>query len=170
MSRLSGLSPSALRALFSPDADDNLICLLTFSGGNIPTPIRIADGYTQRLSENDTEIIYGVVSNGLEFTFLPFEINLPTEEDSAPRCNITMHDVTRYLLPSIRELQSAPNVKIELVLSSNPDVVEIEMGEFLLANISYNADTINAELTLEGLEMEPFPAGTFTPSYFPGMF
>ncbi len=170
MSRLAGLSPSALKALFSPDSDDTLLCLLTLSGSNLLSPIRLSDGYTQRLSETDTDILYGVVSRSQQYIFLPFQLSLPTEEEAAPRATITLHDVTRLLLPNVRQLTSAPSVKIELVLASNPNVVEVDMGEFLLANISYTADTISGELTLESFEMEPFPSGTFTPNYFPGLF
>jgi hypothetical protein len=170
MSRLASLSPAALKAMFSPDSDDTLISLLTFSGANIVTPIRIADGYTQRITETADEVTYGVPSRGNNFLFLPFEITLPTEEDAAPRCRITMHDVTRYLVPVIRGLNGAPNVTIELVLSSNPDVVEVSFGGFLMGGISYTADSITGDLTVESLAVEPFPAHTFTPSHFPGLF
>lgn len=170
MSRLTSMSPAALRAVFSPDSDDTLIVLLTFSGSNIVGDIKLADNYTQRLLETDEDIIYGVKSRGNDYLFLPFEFTLPTEDDSAPRAGINIYDVNKQLLPSIRSLTTAPNVKIELVLASNPDVVEVDFGEFLLGNIKYNADTISGDLTLETFENEPFPSGTFTPSYFPGLF
>lgn len=173
MSRLASLSPAALRAMFSPDADDTLITLLTISGAGITTPIRIADGYTGRLAglTTDDEVIYGVPSRGNDYIFLPFSITLPTEEQaSAPRCNITINDVTRYLIPTIRTISSSPTVTMELVLSSSPNTVEASFPGFKMAGISYNANTITAELTVESLAAEPFPAHTFTPSYFPGLF
>lgn len=171
MSRLSSLSPAALRAMFSPDADDTLITLLTISGAGIDTPIRIADGYTQRISETDDEVVYGVVSRSNNYIFLPVELSLPTDEqEAAPRCSITIHDVSRQLTPIIRSINSAPSVNIELVLSSSPNTVEASFPGFLMGGISYNANTVTAELTVENLSMEPFPAHTFTPSYFPGLF
>lgn len=48
MSRLANLSPAALRAMFSPDADDSLLQLLTITGTGIAAPIRLADGYTHK--------------------------------------------------------------------------------------------------------------------------
>ena len=171
MSRLSSLSPAALRVMFSPDADDTLITLLTISGDGIAEPIRIADGYTQRISETADEVVYGVRSRSKDYVFLPIEITLPTEEqEAAPRCSITIHDVTRYLTPIIRSINTAPKVGIELVLASAPDVVEVSMPGFLMGGITYNANTVTAELTVENLTSEPFPAHTFTPSYFPGLF
>lgn len=171
MSRLGSLSPAALRAMFSPDSDDTLIILLTITGAGIETPIRLADNYTQRISETADEVMYGVKSRGLDFIFLPLQITLPTEEHAAaPRCNITINDVTRQLTPVIRSISSAPSVKLELVLSKTPDVVEASFPGFLMGGISYNANTITAELTVESLAMEPFPAHTFTPAHFPGLF
>jgi hypothetical protein len=36
--------------------------------------------------------------------------------------------------------------------------------------VNYNKDQITAELVVQSLAAEPFPAHTFTPSYFPGLF
>lgn len=171
MSRLSTLSPAALRAMFAPESDDNLIVLLTITGEGVDTPIRLADGYTQRLSETADDILYGVRSRGLDFVFLPLSVTLPTEEQAAvPRCQVAIHDVTRIIMPAVRAISTAPKVTMELVLSSTPDAVEAEFANFLMSSISYTADSITAELTVESLAVEPFPAHTFTPNYFPGLF
>lgn len=171
MSRLANLSPAALRAMFSPDADDTLITLLTITGTGIASPIRLADGYTKRISETADEVVYGVTSRSNDYIFLPLQISLPTEEQSsAPRCKITINDVTRYLIPIVRQINTAPNVLIELVLSSSPDTVEASFPGFKMGAISYSADSITAELTVESLALEPFPQHTFTPAYFPGLF
>lgn len=171
MSRLASLSPAALAAMFSPDADKTLITLLTVTGAGIATPVRLADHYLQRISETDDEVLYGVVSNGNNFIFLPFQITLPQEEQAAvPRCRITLHDVTRYLIPQLRTITSAPSVQVDLVLNSAPNTIEVSFGSFLMGGISYDAGSINADLTVESLATEPFPAHTFTPGYFPGLF
>ena len=170
MSRLATLSPSALRAMFSPDADDDIITLLTISGPGMTTQ-SIADGYTQRLSETADEVIYGVKSRGSDFVFLPMEISLPTEDaTAAPRCQITIHDIAYALVPALRTITQAPSVTLEMVLASDPDVVEASFPGFLLGAIQYNANTVTGELTVASLAQEPFPAHTFNPSYFPGLF
>ena len=171
MSRLATLSPAALRAMFSPDADDTLITLLTFSGTGIVTPIRLADGYTQRISETADEVVYGVRSRAQDYIFLPLQITLPTEEQAAaPRCQISIADVTRQLIPVIRQISAPPSVLLELVLASTPATVEASFSGLKLGAITYNADTITGELTVESLAAEPFPQHAFTPSYFPGLF
>jgi hypothetical protein len=169
VSRLSSLSPAALKAMFSPDADDSLITLLTITGSG--ETIRLADGYTQRISETADEVIYGVVSRGNNYTFLPLQITLPSEEnEGVPRIQIVINDVTRVLLPVVRQISGALDVTVELVLSATPSTVEVSLPGFKMAGVSYNAETITAELTVESFTTEPFPAHTFTPSHFPGLF
>lgn len=171
MSRLDSLSPAALKAMFSPDGDDTLAVLLTITGEGIDTPVRLTDNYTKRISTTNDEVVYGITSRSNDFIFIPFSISLPSEEnDAAPNCKITINDVTRYLIPVIREATTSLNVLIELVLTSTPDNVETSFGGFLMSGISYNANTVTADLNVESLAIEPFPAHTFTPAYFQGLF
>lgn len=194
--------------MFSPDADDTLVSLMTFSGVGIASSIRIADSYTHRfeyLSDSSmtwTDVrsgatssyvyatgangdgavrdavnsdrdnaLYGVRSGAIPYIFIPFNLTLPTEEQaSAPRCSVTMHDVTRLLIPVIRSITQAPTVNIDLVLASAPAVVEASFPGFKMGGISYTADSVVAELTVESLAVEPFPCHTFTPYTFPGIF
>lgn len=167
------MSPSALKAVFSPDSDDDLIILLTIYDPSNETQViaRIADGYTKRISETESDVMYGVTSNGNDYIFLPMEITLPSEDEAqAPRCSIVMYDVTRYLTPIIRTITSPPRVKMELVLSKTPNVVEVSFSDFYISNFTYNADSVSAELSMIDYEREPFPMHSFTPQYFPGMF
>jgi hypothetical protein len=167
------MSPEAIKAVFSPDSDADLIFLLTVYDPLHPSQVvaRLSDGFTQRLSETENEVIYGVRSNGSDFIFLPMEVGLPTEEEAqAPRCSITLHDVTRYIIPIIRNITAPPPIKMELVLSKTPDIVEVSFDGFYINSFTYNADSVTANLSMIDLEREPFPAHSFTPRYFPGMF
>lgn len=169
MSRLTTLSPAAIKAFFSPDSGEQIVTLLTFVAG--ATTIRLADGYTQRISETADEVLYGVVSRGNAFTFLPFSLSLPGEDaDQAPACQITMHDVTRAIMPVIRGLTAPPAVTMELVLASTPDVVEVAFAGFQLNGIQYTAEQITGSLNVDMFALEPFPAHSFVPSSFPGLF
>lgn len=173
MSRLTTMSPEAIRAVFSPEADSDLLFLLTVydpaDGTTVVT--RLADGFTKRVSETDNEVIYGVTSRGEDFMFLPMEISLPTEEEAqAPRCSIVLQDVTKYVIPIIRTIVGPPKIKMELVLSKTPEIVEATFNGFYISSFTYNADTVTADLSMIDYEREPFPMHSFTPAYFPGMF
>jgi hypothetical protein len=167
------MSPEAIRAIFSPEADSDLLFLLTIYDPINPNTVvaRLADGFTQRLSETSDEIVYGVVSRSEQFMFLPMEISLPTEEEAqAPRCSLILRDVTRYVIPIIRTITGPPKVKMELVLSKTPDTVEASFSGFYISSFTYNADSVTADLSMIDYEREPFPMHSFTPAYFPGMF
>lgn len=178
MSRLTSMSANALKAVFSPETDNELVTLLTvYTPGitdiNDPSYVaaRISDGFTQRISETPDEVIYGIVSNGQNFLFCPFQITLPQENEAqAPRCSIVINDVTRILTPIIRSLSAPPKVKLELVLSSTPDVIEVSFSGFYIVNFSYNSSSVTADLSMIDYEREPFPMHSFTPRYFPGLF
>lgn len=166
------MSPAALRALFSPDSDDTLMVLVTFyDPENGTETLNISDNFTQRLSETDTDIVYGTISQGKEYVFLPLEITLPSEErDGMSRASLTLRDVTQYVTPIIRTLSGPPKVKIQLVLKSTPDIVEAEFTGFYISAITYSADSVNCELSLIDYQVEPFPIYSFTPKFFPGLF
>ena len=193
MSRLASLSPAAIKAMFSTESDATLMTLITIYDPTDATgaavAVRICDNYLQRLDTNSiigllgspanaqtvvtdgNDLVYGVISRSNNFIFLPVEISLPTEEDnSAPKCSLVIHDVTRYLTPVIRDIQSPPRVLIELVLTSTPDVVEASFSGFYISNITYNADSVTCELAMTDFAVEPFPCFTFTPQFFPGIF
>ena len=173
MSRLTTMSPDAIRAIFSPEADSDLLFLLTIYDPVNPSTVvaRICDGFTKRISETADEVVYGVTSRSQDFIFLPMEISLPTEEEAqAPRCSIILRDVTRYVIPIVRTIVGPPSVKMELVLSKTPDTVEASFTGFYISNFSYSADSVTADLSMIDYEREPFPMHSFTPAYFPGMF
>ena len=156
--------------MFARDSGDTLVALLTITGTGIASPIRLADNFTGRVSTGD-DITYGLTSRSNTYLFLPFELSLPSEQsDQAPRAQLTLYDVTRYLTPSIRSISSAPSVLLELVLLSTPNTVEASFPGLLMSSIQYSADVITAELSVKALSVEPFPAHTFTPAYFPGLF
>ena len=179
MSRLSTISPEALSNMFSTESDKNFITLLTITSTDtsettgLPEPIRLCDSWTGRLPNltTDDEVVYGVVSNEYEYIYLPLEITLPTEEEGqAPRCSIVIKDVTRYLTPIIRKIVAPLEVTIDIVLESTPDIAEVRFEGFYINSITYNKDTVTADLSMLDLEQEPFPVYSFSPSYFPGLF
>lgn len=185
MSRLSTMSAAALRAVFSPEAEDSLIILITIYNPSNHSEVlyRICDNFMPdpldptkalRLSTTtDDQVFYGVqLADNTEFTFLPIEVTLPNEDETqSPRCSLTMHDVTQYLIPFIRNSLTGPApIKLELVLASAPDTVEASFTGLMITNISYNANTVTADLTAVNYDREPFPKHSMSPLYFPGLF
>lgn len=175
MSRLTKLSPEAIKAMFSSETDEQLITLLTIQDPSQPnTPVRLADSYTQRLTglTTDDEVVYGVASRGNNYIFLPLEITLPSEEDAGVgRCSVVLNYVTPEAIQLVRQhLTNPTQVNLELILASNPNYVEASFPGFYVIGASYNANQITLTLDMIDYSREPFPCYNFTPNYFPGLF
>jgi len=190
MSRLSSLSSSAIKAMFSSETEETLIMLLTIYDPNIKTSdvpvIRLSDNYNKRLSiTTDTEVYYGVRSRGNEYMFLPMQITLPTDQEAgSDRCSITLNYVTEEAITLIRtQLNGPTKILLELVLTKTPsyndgqtdqepdlDTVEASFPNFYITSVTYNAESITFELNMISYNREPFPSYNFVPSYFPGLF
>lgn len=175
MSRLNSLTASAIRAMHAQQTDEELILLVTITDPtDLANPIRLCDNYTGRLTNlsTDTEIVYGTVSRGEEYIYLPLTIGLPQEQETGVgTCSLQLNYVTAEAIVLIREKLTKPTaVTIELVLSSNPHVVEASFSGFDITSATYSADVITLDLSMVSLSREPFPCYNFTPGSFPGLF
>jgi len=160
-------------AAYAQETGRVIICLITIEHDDLAEPIRLSTDPTQRIEEHTTvsDVVYGTISREETFFFFPVRIGLPDETDSGPgEMTLEIDNVHRTYVETIRSISSPPRVMVEMVLDNALDTVEAIWPEFLLTNISYNATVITGTLKLETLEREPFPAGTFTPSGFPGVF
>lgn len=182
------LSPQALKAIFAQETDDTIISLFTLYEGENPddNSIRICDGYTRRVVDSGNDLVYGVIKNDSNavqrtFWFLPVNVTLPDDTDGvAAKASLSIYDVTYHLIPTIRSLNSPPKVYIELMLASyldpshanyniNAQPEAIFTGLYI-SNFTYNANVVQADLSMINYANEPFPAHAFIPKYFPGLF
>jgi hypothetical protein len=161
--------------MFASETAESLILLITITDPADPqNPVRLADSYTNRIAAltNDTDIVYGVTSNGHDYIFLPMQVGLPGEQEAgAAQCSLTLSYVTKEAIQLIRERLTSPvSVQIDLVLASTPNHIETTFSGFKITNVTYNADQITFDLNMVSLNREPFPSFTFTPANFPGLF
>ena len=155
-------------AAFAQQTGEVFIMLVTLSSPGLIDDIRVCSDPFELLP---TAGVRGVVSRGDEYVFLPFEITLPTEDDSGiARAKLTIDNVTRQVVQAVRSSAGRIGITIEIVLASDPDTVEVSMNDFILDGITYDALTVTGEISLEYYDLEPFPSSRFTPSYFPGIF
>lgn len=160
-----------LREAFAQETGVAIILLLTITHESLSEPILISTDPTSRVEETATEIVYGTVSNAKNYLFMPIRIKPPSEDDEGPgNMRLEIDNITRELVPSIRSLTSPPSCQVDIITSDDLDNVIASWPEYLMTNLQYDKDKISAELTLELLHNEPFPAGSFNPSEFPGLF
>lgn len=146
-------------AVFAQETGEVFLILVTITHTDLPDPIRVVNN-----SEN-------INSRGQTFIAYPFEITLPTDtENGNPRATLKIDNVDREIVRAVRTIQTAPTVTLEIVMASDPDVVEIEFPDFQLQDVNYNSLTVEGTLGLEQFLAEPFPGDLFSPANFPGLF
>lgn len=114
-----------------------------------------------------------MTSRGNVYTAFPFEIRLPADTDEGvAKVLLTIDNVDRSIAAAIRGMSptSPPTVTVDLVMASQPDIVEISIPDLTLRNVSGDAYTIEGELRMDEEDLTPFPEGSFTPQHFPGLF
>jgi len=168
------LSTENVRQLYNTSTHYIPVVLLTITHPIFDEPIRISTDNKDIMEQNIyEENIYGTISRGNNYYFLPFSFELPSSHsDEAPTASLTITNVGLDLMPYIRKLQARdkPKILIEVIIAQEPDNVIQAFPELTVGNVSYNAENVNFTLESVDLSKEPFPSGTFNPTFFKGMF
>lgn len=156
-------------ALYSQESGEVAVVLFTMTHVDWPGTFRVCTDPTTRLS--DTPLTYGIVSNGQTFTYHPMQVSLPDDIDErAPTARLVIDNINRDLVAFARTVQGPGACTIQIVLASTPNVVEITFPALDIRGVSGNDQALTVEFGIDALETEPFPAGKFVPSQFPGLF
>lgn len=160
MSRpLSSLMQRIVRA---QETDEVFVALITIEHPSII-------GGALRLVQD----LQDLISNGHTYTMFPFRLILPEDADEGvAEVMLSIDNVSQEVYATIKAIapQSPPTISIDLVLRSQPDVVEFSLPLLTLREVS--ADMLVIEGTLRGDEedLNEFPRDSFTPQTTPGLF
>jgi hypothetical protein len=153
------VSLTTRQALYAQETGEAFLVLLTIDHVDLASPVRVSSDSVDTQSRGET------------FVAFPFRLSLPDDgDDRPPRARLAIDNVDRTIVQSLRQIDSAPRVLIEVVRGADPDAVEAVFPDFELSNARYDALTVQGELTLESFLREPYPAALFTPANFPGLF
>jgi len=166
------ISLNTLRSMYALSADEYPILLISISRGEEDV-IRISSDPTQRISEDP--IGYGTISSvsGAEetYAFFPFDITLPQDDgNTVPRMRFVVPNISAEIGWWLRGSLVVPVVTVILISSGDLDTAIATFPDFEMTNFNAGTMSIQGDLSLSNLEREPFPAGTFSPAYFPGLF
>lgn len=157
------------QAMQAQETSDYPILLMTINHPDLGITLRFSTDYTQRFT--DVPLVYGTISRGVRYDFLPISAILPDDKDqSPPQARLILDNVDREVIRLIRSSSQPATVRMEMVLASNPNWVEIEYPELDLVSADYNASSVTLTLEINALLNEPIPAGRFDPAGFPGLF
>lgn len=153
------ISSELLAQLYSQESSDPFLMLVELSHPAFLT--------TQRLVNNNVDI----VSRGNTYVAFPMKIRLPSDDGETSReVAIDFDNVGRDLIDEIRSITTPIQVKIEMILASNPDQVQISLEELKVRNISYDKSKISAKLSLDNFLNIAMTGEKYTPQNYPGLF
>lgn len=153
------LSQNTLQALFAPETGEAFLVLLTLDHDDLDVPIRVTSDAVETTSQ------------GRVFVPYPFELIIPDErENQSPRARLRLDNISREIVAAIRSIATSPAVLMEVVRAADPDVIETSFPDFRFINVSYDALTVEGDLSIEDFTAEPYPARVFSPGDFPGLF
>lgn len=145
------------------------IILLTITHADLDDPIRLSTDPTELLSSSPR--VYGTTSRSNPYYFVPMQLALPDEKEGAPpSTQILVSNVTREVIELVRSITTPPKCKIELVLHSDLDTVEIESPELDIVDSNSVAGELTLDLALNSMAAEQYPVDSFDPSAFPAIF
>jgi len=155
------LTGSTIVELYQSDTTQAWLWLLTLYSPSFP------DSHYFFLVKN----LKDVVSRGRTFTAFPFDIVLPQDGDqNQPNLSLEIDNVDMLLVPYLRAMTDPAWATIELVALSRLDTPEITSTDWRLRNATWDAQKISFELTHEDVMHAKFPAGTYSPAEYPGLF
>ncbi len=112
-----------------------------------------------------------VVSRGVTYEPFPFALVLPEDTgDRLPKVTITISNISGEIIQAIRAQSTAPDMKVEMVSSAYPDIVEKTLDFLQLRSVNYDAITITGQLEVVNVLTKGFPSESYDPVHFPGLF
>ncbi len=166
------LSEAFKAAAYAQETGKVVVSLLTITHDDLEETLRASSDATERVEGSGAgQPVYGTVSRGETYYYIPHQMRLPTEQDrSTPTAQIVLDNVGRELVQLVRSTDTPAQVTIEIVLADDPDTVEVTFPTLDLVGVSYEAGRMTLDLSVDHLSAEPFPAGSFDPSGFRGLF
>lgn len=152
------LSEDLRKQLFGQESEDPFLTLVTLSHANFST-IRLVNNYDD------------VTSRGHVYTAYPFRINMPPDDgESAKTAQIEIDNTTLEFIDEIRSSTTPIDVKIEMILASKPNIVQLELPMLKTGSVVYNTQSLVVTLVMDGFLQTSLDAERYTPSLYPGLF
>ncbi len=151
------LTNTLKRQIFAQQSGDPFLTLVTVSGPN----------FEYRFVNNTKD----VVSNGKVYTAFPMKIRLSADDgESARDFQIDFDNASLLLVRSFRAITEPADCRIDMILASIPDSIQMSQGDLKIKSIVYDKHKISAKIVLDNFLTVAVPGERYTPSAYPGMF
>jgi Domain of unknown function (DUF1833) len=162
------LSLNFREAVNANESGEVAIFLMTITHDDLDEPIRLSTDPTTLLTENP--LAYKTRSRDEDYIYVPMQVVLPDERENAPpRAQFRICNVTRDLIEFVRSTTTPAQAKLELVLASALDEVEVESPWLDIISVANSARDLTFDMTLNSMAAEQWPVDSMDPSTFPGL-
>lgn len=152
-------SNAARAAIIAPSTNEAFIPLLTVEHAPTSDIFRVCLNTEPIVSRGNTFFPYG------------FRFNLPTESgEEVGQVTIEIDNTDLLLVDMLRRATAPPVCLIEVVLASNPNIVELTVADLVLREVSWNASTISGKLIQDDVLNQRFPKDVYDPVQFSGLY
>ena len=149
------LSPELIAQLFAQESGDPFLTLATLTHPSFAQPIRLVDNVDDITSRSEV------------FKAFPFRIVLPIDDGETDReVSIEFDNVSLELIDEIRTVTDPIDVKLEMVLASAPNQVQIELSELKIRQVEYSPTVVNCKLTMDDFLGAALTSERYTPTNF----
>lgn len=153
------LSTELISEMYGQVSGNPFLSLFTLSHPDFAEDIRLV---------NNAE---DIVSRGMTFSSFPVNMTLPPDNNETSReVQILFDNVSLELIDEFRSVTTPIEMKLEMVLAGDPDVVQYSLEELKLKAIQYNKQNITATLVMDDFLSVGVTSERYTPSTFPGIF
>lgn len=154
----NSLTAELLAQMFGQVSDDPFLMFVTISHPEFPTIYLVNNTVDQ-------------VSRGQVYTAFPMEVTLPTDDGETNReVKISFDNVSLELLDELRSVITPMDVKIEMVLASDLDTIQLSLEELKLRRVTYDKQRISAILYMDSFLNVELTSEKYTPTSYPALF
>ena len=149
--------------------------LVRLEHSSLDAPVLLASGSTHFLGTDPLRLGVRRTEAGqeVEYELVLLSIMRPDDEEDTPRATqLIFENVVSDMVSLVRDIPPNDPVEITLtlIMSSSPNVTEVEFGDFIGMSAEWNEDQISLQISREPITMEACPAHRMTISRCPGLF
>lgn len=163
--------PEAARASsIQQSSPDAWLGFVTITHPNLSVPVRIVSDPVDYLIDGNT------------FTGIVFDFRILTDNDSAPRGQLTVPNVDRRILRALLEATGRAKVELAVLTSADFDLAVrprtaigtpvpiYRFHSYELVDVQADAIQLSATIMLRDYSQEPWPSVSASQSRLPGLF
>ena len=154
----NNVSAELLAQMYGQESDDPFMMFVTLSHADFDTLYLVNNVVNQ-------------TSRGQEYQAFPMTIRLPNDDgETAREVLIDFDNVSLELIDELRSVTTPMDVKIEMILASDVDTVQLSLEELKLRSVSYDKQKISAKLYMDSFLNVELTSEKYTPTKYPGLF